>query len=177
MLWENRFFFKEFNFLLKEPKRVFLEIFYLKASIVWRVPETVVSSQHGFSFQDSRVNKLIQHICRLVSYQQSLITDGLLIWALLILLNSKGWNTNVVLESTVIAMTGQSVSWARVFRFYDKVKFLVFTSLRNWDFRCSCPIFQQTDNFSSKKEAGVGRAERGPRHGRRMMAANSQGPF
>ena len=34
MLWENRFFFKEFNFLLKEPKRVFLEIFYLKASIV-----------------------------------------------------------------------------------------------------------------------------------------------
>ena len=34
MLWENRFFFKEFNFLLKEHKRVFLEIFYLKASIV-----------------------------------------------------------------------------------------------------------------------------------------------
>ena len=104
MLWENRFFFKEFNFLLKKPKRVFLEIFYLKASIVWRVPETVGSSQHGFSFQDSRVNKLIQHICRLISCQQSLITEGLLIWVLLILLNSKGWNTNVVLDSsTVIA--------------------------------------------------------------------------
>ena len=48
MLWENRFFFKELNFLLKEHKRVFLEIFYLKTSIVWRVPETVVSSQHEF---------------------------------------------------------------------------------------------------------------------------------
>ena len=29
----------------------------------------------------------------------------------------------------------------------------------------------------SKKEAGVERAEKGPRHERRLMAANSQGPY
>ena len=34
-----------------------------------------------------------------------------------------------------------------VFRFYNNVKFLVFTSLRICDFRCSCHIFQQTEKM------------------------------
>ena len=45
------------------------------------------------------------------------------------------------------------------------------------DAASSCHIFQQKENVSSKKEAGVERAEKGPRHGRRLKAANSQGPY
>ena len=72
MLWENRFFFKELNFLLKKPKRVFLEIFYLKASIVWGVPETVVSSQHEF------INKVVTLECLSVISQKPSSSEGVL---------------------------------------------------------------------------------------------------